>query len=118
MSNESDQLDQSFQPLQSGSYDQAYFDNETPEQKQARTEHWRGLLRQGILSDLSYHHKQRWIRLHAELFHKISDAPDEETKAKLEAEMDELYKTRFYPETSREALLAEIDTRELPPPGL
>jgi hypothetical protein len=94
------------------------FVNETAEERQARTERWRAGLRQIILSDLSYFHKQRWNRIHAELFHKINDAPDEETRVKLKAEMDTHYKTRFYPETSREALLAEVDTRELPPPGL
>lgn len=109
---------QSGQPDSPVHYDQDYFENETAEQKKERTERWRALLRQTILGDLSYFHKQRWIRIHAELFHKIADAPDEETKARWEAEMDAHYKTRFYPETSREALLAEVDTRELPPPGL
>ncbi len=91
---------------------------ESPDDKQARIEKWRASLRQIILSDLGYFHKQRWNRIHAELFHRINDAPDEATKAQLEAEMDAHYKIRFYPETSREALLAEVDTRELPPPGL
>lgn len=99
-------------------YDQAYFANETPAQKQTRTEKWRASIRELILSDLDYFHKKRWNRIHAELFHKINAAPDAETKAQLEAEMDTHYETRFYPETSREVLLAEVDTRELPPPGL
>lgn len=59
-----------------------------------------------IEHDLPYLHRERWYRIALELAERIKQAEGDE-RDNLQREIDRHYLTRFHPETSRAALLAE-----------
>ena len=69
------------------------------------------LRRQQIEADLPYLHKERWNRITRDLRDQIEQAPPAERDA-IEEQLRQHYTTRFHPETSRAALLAEAGITE------
>lgn len=64
------------------------------------------LRRSQIEHDLPHLHRERWYRIALELGERIKQAEGDERDG-LQREIDRHYLTRFHPETSRAALLAE-----------
>ncbi|RYZ90955.1 MAG: hypothetical protein EOP06_07305 [Proteobacteria bacterium] len=90
--------------------------------EQVRTEQQCTGIQENLDNYLFYFHKHRWAQIAADIRHRIRNAPDDEARAVVKAELDAHYETQFHPETSREVLLAEsnkadfvLNIREVPP---